>query len=108
MRFLAFAALPLLLVACAPQKPAVSGKQLTIDRIFASPDLSGPTPRLLKLSPDGRYATLLKSRPEDRERFDLWAMDTSTGQMRMLVDSTKLGGGEISEAEKMRRERARV
>jgi dipeptidyl-peptidase-4 len=28
--------------------------------------------------------------------------------MRMLVDSTKIGGGEISEAEKMRRERARV
>ena len=26
----------------------------------------------------------------------------------MLVDSTKIGGGEISEAEKMRRERARV
>ena len=35
-------------------------------------------------------------------------MDTSTGAERMLVDSTKIGGGEISEAEKMRRERARV
>ncbi|HEX8842962.1 MAG TPA: S9 family peptidase [Sphingomicrobium sp.] len=109
MRLALLAAVPLFLAACAPQKPSASaGKQLTIDRIFASPDLSGPTPRQLKLSPDGRYATLLKSRPDDRERFDLWAMDTSTGQMRMLVDSTKLGGGEISEAEKMRRERARV
>ena len=27
-------------------------------------------------------------------------MDTSDGQFRMLVDSTKIGGGEISEAEK--------
>jgi dipeptidyl-peptidase-4 len=35
-------------------------------------------------------------------------MDSSTGQLKMLVDSTKIGGGEISEAEKMRRERARV
>ena len=51
---------------------------------------------------------MLKPRAEDRERFDLWAMDTSNGQLRMLVDSTKIGGGEISEAEKMRRERARV
>ena len=51
---------------------------------------------------------MLQPRSEDRERFDLWAMDTSTGQLRMLVDSTKIGGGEISEAEKMRRERARV
>jgi dipeptidyl-peptidase-4 len=108
MRFLALAVVPLFLAGCAPQKPTAAGRQLTIDRIFASPDLSGPTPRQLKLSPDGRYATLLKSRATDRERFDLWAMDTSTGQMRMLVDSTKVGGGVISEAEKMRRERARV
>ena len=110
MRLL-FAAAALLLVAgCAREatSPAPQSK-LTIDRIFASPDLSGPTPRSLKLSPDGRFATLLKSRPDDRDRYDLWAMDTSTGQMRMLVDSKKIGTGEaLSEAEKMRRERARV
>jgi dipeptidyl-peptidase-4 len=51
---------------------------------------------------------MLRPRTEDRVRFDLWAMDTGTGQLRMLIDSTKIGGGEISEAEKMRRERARV
>ena len=106
MRLLLAAALPLLIAAAPP--PGVPQKRLTNDRIFASPDLNGPAPRQLKLSPDGRFATLLKARPEDRERYDLWAMDTSTGQMRMLVDSTKIGGGEISEAEKMRRERARV
>jgi dipeptidyl-peptidase 4 len=105
MRLL-LAAVPLLVAATPP--PGVPQKPLTIDRIFASPELAGPAPRQLKLSPDGRYATLLKARPDDRERFDLWAMDTSTGEQRMLVDSTKLGGGEISEAEKMRRERARV
>jgi len=102
------AAAAVLLVAAAPPPPGVPQKKLTIERIFASPPISGKTPRLLKLSPDGRYATMLQPRAEDRERFDLWAMDTSTGQLRMLVDSTKIGGGEISEAEKMRRERARV
>jgi dipeptidyl-peptidase-4 len=106
MRFLAAALLPLLLATAPP--PGVPQKKLTIERIFASPPISGATPRLLKLSPDGRYASLLKPRSDDRERFDLWAMDTSSGQLRMLVDSTKIGGGEISEAEKMRRERARV
>ena len=104
--FIAAAVLPLLIAAAPP--PGVPQKKLTIERIFASPPISGSTPRLLKLSPDGRYATMLKPRAEDRERFDLWAMDTSNGQLRMLVDSTKIGGGEISEAEKMRRERARV
>jgi dipeptidyl-peptidase-4 len=106
MRVLALAVVPLLIAAAPP--PGVLQKHLTIDRIFASPDLNGPTPRQLKLSPDGRFASLLKARPDDRERYDLWAMDTSTGQLRMLVDSTRIGGREISEAEKMRRERARV
>ena len=107
MRFLAAAVVLPLLIAAAPP-PGVPQKKLTLERIFASPPISGTTPRLLKLSPDGRYASMLRPRTEDRERFDLWAMDTGTGQLRMLIDSTKIGGGEISEAEKMRRERARV
>lgn len=107
MRFLAAAVVAPLLIALSPPG-GVPQKKLTIERIFASPPISGQTPRLLKLSPDGRYAALLQPRSEDRERFDLWAMDTSTGKLAMLVDSTKIGGGEISEAEKMRRERARV
>lgn len=107
MRSILVAAFAPLFIAAAPPA-AVPQKKLTIERIFASPPISGSTPRLLKLSPDGRYASLLRPRAADRERFDLWAMDTSTGRLTMLVDSTKIGGGEISEAEKMRRERARV
>src|SRR3954451_429364 len=87
----------------APQQP------LTLERLFASPSLSGPTPRLLRLSPDGRLATLLRNRPEDRDRYDLWAVDTATGQARMLVDSSRVGSGAaLSEEEMMRRERARL
>ena len=52
--------------------------------------------------------TSLRARDDDRERFDLWAVDTASGDARMLVDSTKFGGSEISEAEKMQRERARI
>ena len=96
--------LPLLLAAA----PAVPQQPLTLERVFDSPSLSGPAPRLPKLSPDGRYASLLKPRATDAERYDLWAVDTATGAERMLVDSTKFGGGPISEEEKMRRERARV
>ena len=101
-------ALPLL-VAAAPATTGVPQKPLTLDRIYASPSLSGPTPRDVQLSPDGRLATLLKPRADERERYDLWAVDTTTGAQRMLVDSKRVGSGaEISEAEKMRRERARV
>jgi dipeptidyl-peptidase-4 len=86
-----------------------TAEQLTLDRIFASPSLDGPAPRKVTLSPDGSLATLLRNRPDDRDRYDLWGIDTRTGLARMLVDSARIGsGGEISEAEKMRRERARV
>ena len=92
---------PLLAEDPAPQT-------LTLDRVFASPSLSGPAPRALRLSPDGKLLTRLRQRADDRERFDLWAVDTESGAARMLVDSTKFGGGEISEAERMQRERARI
>jgi dipeptidyl-peptidase 4 len=91
--------------AMADETPA---PKLTLERVFASPNLGGPAPRALKLSPDGSLLTSLRPRPDDRERFDLWAVDTATGAARMLVDSTKFGGGQISEAEKMQRERARI
>ena len=81
---------------------------LTLERVYASPSLTGPKPRVLKLSPDGRLATLLKNRPDDQDRFDLWAVDTRTGKSRMLVDSMKLAGGPLSEAERMNRERRRI
>ena len=84
-------------------------KTLTLERLFASPDLAGAQPRGVKLSPDGKLLTFLKSRPDDKDRLDLWARDTATGAERMLVDSKKVGtGAELTEAEKMQRERARI
>ena len=83
--------------------------KLTLERIFDSPDLAGEQPRGLKISPDGKLLTLLRNRKNDKERFDLWAIDTTSGKEWMLVDSLKTGSGaELSEAEKMQRERARI
>lgn len=91
-------------------QPAVSEtRPLTLERIFSSPDLSGTQPRMLRISPDGKLITMLRGRPKDRDRYDLWAIDTASGKERMLVDSAELGSGaELSEAEKMQRERARI
>ena len=87
---------------------AHADEALTLERVFASPDLSGPQPRALKISPDGSLITLLKPRVDDKERLDLWAIDSRTGAERMLVDSRKTGSGaDLSEAEKMQRERDR-
>ncbi len=88
---------------------SVQQQPLTLERIFGSPSLSGPMPRGLKLAPDGSLVTLLKNREDEKERYDLWAIDLDTGESRMLVDSEKVGSGAaLSEAEKMQRERARI
>ncbi len=105
-QFLIGIALAVLAVPAMADEPVAH--KLTLDRVFASPALGGAAPRALKLSPDGKLLTSLRPRPEDRERFDLWGVDTETGEARMLLDSTKFGGGELSEAEKMQRERARI
>lgn len=94
--------------AMAAETPAKQG-ELTLARVFGSPDLSGSQPRGLRLSPDGTLLTSLRPRADEKERLDLWARDTRTGEERMLVDSKKVGSGaELSEAEKMQRERARI
>jgi dipeptidyl-peptidase-4 len=108
LRFLATS-----LALAAIGTPAMADKtppqKLTLERVFASPTLTGAAPRALKLSPDGTLLTSLRPRADDRERYDLWAVDTRTGVARMLVDSAKIGSGaELSEAEKMQRERARI
>ena len=95
--------------APAPADAAGTAARLTLERVFASPDLAGVQPRGLALSPDGTLLTSLRPRPDEKERFDLWARDTRTGVERMLVDSRKVGSGaELSEVEKMQRERARI
>jgi dipeptidyl-peptidase-4 len=104
MRFLLLALLALCAVPAAAEPPV-----LTFERVFASPAPNGPAPRGVRLSPDGRWLTLLRNRAEDRERYDLWGYDRQAGHWRMLVDSLGLSPGqELSEAEKMQRERQRI
>ncbi|MEO0818638.1 MAG: DPP IV N-terminal domain-containing protein [Pseudomonadota bacterium] len=89
---------------------AETSPELTIERLYASPSLSGPSPRSVKYSPDGKRVTFLKAREADAARFDLWQFDVSTGEPSMLVDSTLLEPEEVelSEEEKALRERKRI
>lgn len=81
---------------------------LTFERVLAG-GLSGGGGRPPRLSPDGKLLTQLRPRADEPARLDLWAQDLASGEWRMLVDSKKVGtGAELSEAEKMQRERARI
>ena len=88
----------------------VEQKPLTIERLFASPSLSGSTPSGIKYSPDGKRVTFLKARDNDGSRYDLWQFDVATGEQSMLVDSKLLEPEEVelSEEEKALRERKRI
>jgi len=89
--------------------PAHSGK-LPLERLFAAPDLSGPSLRGVKISPDGRLVAYLQARGDDKDRFDLWAYDVSATRHRLLVDSRALAGADraLSAEEEARRERQRT
>ncbi len=88
--------------------PAAAG-QLTIERIFGDPALSGPTPREVKISPDGSRVALLRGRATDQHQLDLWSYDLHDHSLKLRVDSKKLVPVEqLSSAERERRERERI
>lgn len=102
LRLAAFAAL----LAVAP----VMAETLPPQRIFESPDISGPRARGVQLSPDGKAVTYIKTRSDDLTITDLWIADVAGGEPRLLLDGKQLAPAEreLSEAEKARRERAGV
>jgi dipeptidyl-peptidase-4 len=97
--------LPALLVL----SPLVHAERLSIERIYADPDLNGPSPRMLKIAPDGTHVGFLRGRADDQNQLDLWQYDVASGAMTRLVDSSAIGEHkELSDAEKARRERERI
>ena len=97
------------LIACAVAS-APHAAELTIDRLFDAPALTGPTIVGLKISPDGARVTYLQGKPEDKDHLDLWEYDLRHGSARRLVDSTAVGqpGQKLSDEELNRRERQRT
>ena len=97
------------LVACV-MTAAASAAQLTIDRLFDAPALSGPSVIGLKVSPDGSRVTYLQGKADDKDRLDLWEYNIHDGRAQMVVDSTQLqsAGDKLSDEEIARRERQRT
>jgi dipeptidyl-peptidase-4 len=94
-------------VAASMSLSVAHAEVLTPERVFASPDLSGPQARGVALAPDGSAVTYLKAKADDVDVTDLWIADLKGGAPHMLIDGRALSPGdhELSEAEKSRRER---
>lgn len=86
------------------------GAALTLERLFAAPELAGAGLRGLRFSPDGTRVTWLQGSAEDKDRLDLWAYDLKTHEKARLVDARALLPQEaaLSAEEEARRERART
>ena len=59
--------------------------KLTPETLFGKAPLDGQVPSQLKLSPNGRYGSFLRPADDDRERMELWLVDTATGEVRKPV-----------------------
>jgi dipeptidyl-peptidase-4 len=96
--------------AAMAQDAAPGSAVLTPERVFANPSLSGPVAKGVSLSPDGELVAFLRSREDDVDVLDLWAAPTGEGEPFKLIDARALvpDAGELSEAEKARRERMRI
>ncbi|HUH22696.1 MAG TPA: DPP IV N-terminal domain-containing protein, partial [Brevundimonas sp.] len=96
--------------ASPPAATAPASSILTVERVFANPSLSGPVAKGVSLSPDGELVAFLRSREDDVDVLDLWAAPVKGGEPFKLIDARALvpDAGELSEAEKARRERMRI
>src|SRR6056297_1601723 len=85
-------------------------EELTLARIFDSPALSGPSLKAAKLSPAGDRVTFLRGRQDDSNTLDLWEYNLEQDRTRRLIsaDDVLAEPAALSDAEKARRERARI
>src|ERR1700741_662062 len=71
---------------CLALAHPVMAEKLTPERLFADPDINGPTAKGLALSPDGKRVTYLKAKAEAANVQDLWAVDVAGGEPYRLID----------------------
>lgn len=69
----------------------MAGKTLTVERIYAQPSLSGRLTRGLTWTPDGKQLSYFETKGAGKEaKTELWAMDATSGERRMLMAAEKL------------------
>ncbi|MEM8685208.1 MAG: S9 family peptidase [Pseudomonadota bacterium] len=89
---------------------SAAADELTVQRLYEAPSLTGPSPRSLRISPDSKRVTFIRASDTDVQRQNLWEFNLEDQQMRLLVDSEELSSGpeQLSDEELARRERLRI
>lgn len=79
----------LLCVSQLHAQTSAPAKQLTIDAIFAEGGIAGRAPETIKWSPDNSKVSYVQ-RDDSGEHGQLWYVDISNGEKKVLVSDTKL------------------
>ncbi|MBZ5547700.1 MAG: DPP IV N-terminal domain-containing protein [Acidobacteriia bacterium] len=87
--FLTFSLSLFALLSSLTAQTVPPAQQLTIDAIFADGGLTGRTPETIKWSPDGTKVSYVL-RDDSGEHGELWYVDTTTGEKKVLVSEAKL------------------
>jgi dipeptidyl-peptidase-4 len=77
----------------AQQETATAAKprELTVDRIFAQPGLSGRLTRNIAWAPDNKRLSYFEMKGTGKDaKPEIWTMDTETGERALLVPAEKL------------------
>jgi dipeptidyl-peptidase-4 len=75
----------------AAQQASPSSKPLTVERIYGEPSLSGSLTKGLKWSPNGKRLSYFQTTGQGpATRTEIWALDVSSGERRVLVEAEKL------------------
>lgn len=73
------------------QTPDSTGKQLTVQRLYAMPPLSGRLTQGIEWSPDGKRFSYIERKGDGRDASaELWTMDASTGERTLLLSADAL------------------
>ena len=68
-----------------------AGKALTVERIYSQPSLSGRLTRGIAWRPDGKQLSFFETKGSGKDaKTELWTMDASTGERRLLIAADKL------------------
>jgi dipeptidyl-peptidase-4 len=78
-----------LLISCAVAQSTAPQKPLTIEAIFAEGGITGRGPENIQWSPDSTKFSFVQ-RDDSGEHGELWYVDVTTGEKKLLVSEVKL------------------
>lgn len=78
-------------VSLAQEATAAAAKELTVQRIYSQPSLSGHLTRGISWSPDNKQLSYFESKGSGKSaHMEFWVLDATSGERKLLISSDKL------------------